>query len=258
MPERLHRAVHDYFVPHGWPPRYDGSNRTSSYRTLLDADVTRFVFMPYAHRGDMSRSLNHWVANVQGIFAPHAIGLGAFHPTTTGSYRSWPTRRSVGTAAEGRKLHPIVGKFDMDDPRLDPGDHRAMEHRRDPAVTPVRQPEASEYVGARAFGRLMRRFPRLQRDRRACRRRRIRGLFRSVRALRRRVSGHRTGVQQPSGRTAAIGRVLEFQDRVLYGSDFPNIPHSVDDAVQAILNLRLGRTSKKSVFDERGPRAGPR
>ena len=42
--------------------------------------VARFVFSSYAHRADMSRSLNHWVANVESTFAPHAIGFGTFHP----------------------------------------------------------------------------------------------------------------------------------------------------------------------------------
>ena len=28
----------------------------------------------------MSRSLNHWVANVQATFTPQAIGFGTFHP----------------------------------------------------------------------------------------------------------------------------------------------------------------------------------
>jgi predicted TIM-barrel fold metal-dependent hydrolase len=38
-----------------------------------------------------------------------------------------------------------------------------------------------------------------------------------------------------------IQRVLEFQDRVVYGSDYPVIPYSLESAVQAILDLRLGR-----------------
>jgi predicted TIM-barrel fold metal-dependent hydrolase len=38
-----------------------------------------------------------------------------------------------------------------------------------------------------------------------------------------------------------IQRVLEFQDRVVFGSDFPNIPYRWETALQAILDLRLGR-----------------
>ena len=38
-----------------------------------------------------------------------------------------------------------------------------------------------------------------------------------------------------------IQRVLEFQDRVVFGSDFPNIPYRLESAIQSILDLRLGR-----------------
>jgi predicted TIM-barrel fold metal-dependent hydrolase len=45
-----------------------------------------------------------------------------------------------------------------------------------------------------------------------------------------------------------IQRVLEFQDRVVYGSDFPNIPYRLESAVQAILDLRLGRALEEKIF----------
>ena len=51
-----------------------------------------------------------------------------------------------------------------------------------------------------------------------------------------------------------IGRVLEYQDRVLYGSDFPNIPHSLEDGVQAILNLRLGRALEEKLLSTNAAR----
>src|ERR1051325_4891769 len=79
MPERLFQAVRAYFRAHLWQPRYDAPTELL-VKTLIDAGGSRFAFMPTAPRGDISRSLNHWVANVQATFAPHAIGFGTFHP----------------------------------------------------------------------------------------------------------------------------------------------------------------------------------
>ena len=45
-----------------------------------------------------------------------------------------------------------------------------------------------------------------------------------------------------------IQRVLEFQDRVLFGSDFPNIPYRFETAVQSILDLRLGRALEEKLL----------
>jgi uncharacterized protein len=253
MPERLQQAVHDYFVAHGWPPHYHGSTQ-ELVQTLIDADVKRFVFMPYAHRGNMSRSLNHWVANVQGIFAPQAIGFGTFHPDDDALLPELADEAFGRLQLKGAKLHPYVGKFALDDPRLDPVYHRAIEHGAILLVHAGRQPEPSEYVGARAFGRVMYRFPQLRVivahagadefeaffDLCA----RYEGVFLDT-AM---VFNNYLGGPPP------IGRILEFQDRVLYGSDFPNIPYSIEDAIQAILALRLGRTLEEKLFSTNAAR----
>ena len=73
MPERLFRAVRAYFHQQLWRPLYDGPTEELVAKRV-SAGVSRFVFMPYAHRGEMARSLNHWVANVQATFAPLGIG----------------------------------------------------------------------------------------------------------------------------------------------------------------------------------------
>jgi predicted TIM-barrel fold metal-dependent hydrolase len=45
-----------------------------------------------------------------------------------------------------------------------------------------------------------------------------------------------------------IQRVLEFQDRVIFGSDFPNIPDRLESAIKSILDLRLGRTLEEKLL----------
>src|SRR5438132_14353780 len=51
-----------------------------------------------------------------------------------------------------------------------------------------------------------------------------------------------------------IQRVLEFQDRVVFGSDFPNIPYRIESAIQSILDLRLGRTLEEKLLCTNAPR----
>jgi predicted TIM-barrel fold metal-dependent hydrolase len=240
MPERLFRAVRTYFRAHLWHPRYDAPTE-ELVQTLLDSGVSRFVFMPYAHRAEMSRSLNHWVANVQATFAPHAIGFGTFHPDD-GELLPELVDEALGKLGlRGAKLHPQVGRFGLDDPRLDPLYERAIEHGALLIIHAGRRPEPNEHVGARAFARLMRRHPRLKVivahsgadefdaffD--------LCGIYEGVFLDTAMVFNNFLGGPPP------IQRVLEFQDRVVYGSDFPNIPYRIDTAIQSILDLRLGR-----------------
>jgi uncharacterized protein len=249
MPERLFQAVRAHFRAHLWHPRYDGPTE-QLVQTLLDTGVSRFVFMPYAHRGEMARSLNHWVANVQATFAPNAIGFGTFHPDDDNLIPELADEAFVQLGLRGAKLHPQVGKFGLDDPRLDPMYERTIEYGAVLMIHAGRRPEPSEHVGARAFARLMRRFPRLKVivahagadefdaffD--------LCGLYEGVFLDTAMVFNFSKYLGGP----LPIQRVLEFQDRVVFGSDFPNIPYRWEESVESILELRLGRALEEKLL----------
>jgi predicted TIM-barrel fold metal-dependent hydrolase len=253
MPERLFAAVRAYFRAHLWHPRYDAPTE-ELVKTLLEAGVSRFVFMPYAHRANMSRSLNHWVANVQTTFAPHAIGFGTFHPDDEEALPELVDEAFVQLGLRGAKLHPQVGQFALDDPRLDPLYERAIERGALVLIHAGRRPEPNDHVGARAFARLMRRFPRLKVivahsgadefdaffD--------LCGIYEGVFLDTAMVFNKFLGGPPP------IQRVLEFQDRVLFGSDFPNIPYRLESAIQSILDLRLGRALEEKLLSTNAAR----
>src|SRR5258708_19139072 len=161
MPDRLFQAVRAHSRAQLRHPSYDGPTE-QLVQSLLDAGISRFVFMPYAHRAEMSRSLNHWVANVQATFAPNGIGFGTFHPDDGVLLPELADEAFVQLGLKGAKLHPQVGRFALDDPRLDPVYERAIQHGALVLIHAGTLPEASEHVVARAFARLMRRFPRLK------------------------------------------------------------------------------------------------
>ncbi len=247
MPERLFQAVRAFFRANLWHPWYDAPIE-ELVQSLLEAGISRFVFMPYAHRGGISRSLNHWVANVQATFVPYAIGFGTFHPDDAELIPNLADEAFVQLGLRGAKLHPQVGRFALDDPRLDPLYERAVEHGALLLIHAGRRPELTEFVGARAFGRLMRHFPRLKVivahagadefdaffD--MC------GVYEGVFLDTAMVFNKFLGGPPP------IQRVLEFQDRVVFGSDFPNIPYRVESAIQSILDLRLGRALEEKLL----------
>ncbi len=247
MPERLFAAVRAHFRAHLWHPHYDGPTEQLA-QTLIDAGATRFVFMPYAHRAEMSRSLNHWVANVQAAFAPHGIGFGTFHPDDDTLIPQLADEAFQKLGLRGAKLHPQVGRFDMDDPRLDPMYERAIEYGALLLIHAGRRPEPGENVGARAFARLMRRHPRLKVIVAHAGADEFDAFFD--------LCGVHQGVYLDTamvfnkflGGPPPIQRVLEFQDRVVFGSDFPNIPYRWESAVQSILDLRLGRALEEKLL----------
>jgi predicted TIM-barrel fold metal-dependent hydrolase len=247
MPDRLFSAVRAYFRANLWHPRYDAPT-DELVKTLIESGVSRFVFMPYAHRADMSRSLNHWVANVEATFAPHAIGFGTFHPDDDDLLPELVDEAFDRLRLRGAKLHPQVGRFGLDDPRLDALYERAIDHAAVLLIHAGRRPEANEHVGARAFARVMRRFPRLKVIVAHSGADEFEAFFDLCSAYEGVFLDTAMVFNKFLGGPPPIERVLEFQDRVLYGSDFPNIPYRIEAGVQAILDLRLGRALEEKLL----------
>jgi predicted TIM-barrel fold metal-dependent hydrolase len=248
MPERLFAAVRRYVRANLWHPRYDDASVPDLVQTLLEAGVGRFVCMAHAHRGEMARSLNHWMANVQTTFAPHALGMAAFHPDD-GEALPVLVKEAFGSLGlHGARLHPVAGKFALDDPRLDPLYASLTERGLLLSVHAGRRPEPSEYVGARAFARLMRRFPDLSVVVSHAGADEFDAFFDLC------ATYHGVHVDTAMifngylGGPPPIQRLLEFQDRVVFGSGFPLVPYRLESAITAMRELRLGRALEEKLL----------
>lgn len=247
MPERLMRAVRTYFRAHLWHPWYDGPPELL-VQQLLAAGVERFVFTPYAHRGGMAQSLNYWVANVQETFAPHAIGFGTFHPDDGAALAELADEAFGRLGLSGAKLHPQVGRFRLDDRRLAPVYQRAIHYGVPLLIHAGSRPEPNEFVGASALAGLLRQFPELTIQVAHMGADEFDAFFD--------LCGQYEGVYLDTamvfngflGGPPPIERLIEFQDRVVFGSDFPNIPYRVESAIRAIRDLRLGRAMEEKLF----------
>jgi hypothetical protein len=248
MPERLFAAVRGYVRSNLWHPRYQDLGVPELVQALDEAGVGRFVCMAQAHRGEMARSLNHWMANVQSTFAPNAVGLATFHPDDAETLPGL-VREAFGVLRlGGARLHPVAGRFALDDPRLDPLYLALIERGLPLSVHAGRRPEASEYVGARQFARLMRR----HRDLRVvvchagadefdaffdlC------SIYEGVYLDTAMIFNGYLGGPPP------IQRILEFQDRVVFGSGFPLVPFGLESAIGAVRELRLGRALEEKLL----------
>ncbi|MER3446973.1 MAG: hypothetical protein C4291_09070 [Candidatus Dadabacteria bacterium] len=46
------------------------------------------------------------------------------------------------------------------------------------------------------------------------------------------------------------GIFLKYQDRILFGSDFPNIPYEYSNQVTALRRLNLGKAVERKIFND--------
>lgn len=246
MPERLLTAVWRYFDSAGpligrpWPIRYRAEER-ARVETLRRFGVRAFTSMLYPHKPDMARSLNDWAADFAAR-TPDCV-----HTATFFAEPSAPddVRRAIGQGARVFKVHLQVGDFDPNDPRLDAA-WGVLAEAGIPVVTHCGSgPAPGRYTGPGPIAALLARYPRLRLvvahlgfpeyteflD--------LAERYDSVLLDTTMAFTSFTEEQAPFPR-ADLPRLEAFRDRVLLGTDFPNIPYAYADALEALEDAGLG------------------
>ena len=244
FPTRLFRAIWRYFEEHLWPVRYQGET-DELVSILLASGVERFVFSTYAHQAGLARQLNSWSAEVAGRHT-RAIAFGTFHPLDDVQELARQAFGELGLA--GFKVHCQVQRCYPDDPGLMPAYREAERRGKICLIHCGRAPERSRYTDDRRFERLLRRFRDLtfvvahmgadEFDR-------YYDLLAAYENLYLDTTMVFTGFFPWAPR---ISGLIEFQDRILYGSDFPNLPYDLTRGVHGLLALELGSSIEDKIL----------
>ncbi|MBV9449129.1 MAG: amidohydrolase [Streptosporangiaceae bacterium] len=247
MPERLLAAVWAYFEASGpltdrwWPAEYRQTPiryRETEQRRLdlmRGFGVRAFTAMVYPHKPGMARSLNDWAAAFAAR-TPDCLHTATFFAEPSAAA---DVRHAIGQGARVFKCHLQVGQFDPNDPLLDdvwgllaearipvvthcgsgpvPGAHTGPEpiaallarHRRLPLVIAhLGMPEYAEFLT------LAERYNQVRLDTT--------------------MTFTRFAERMAPFPRAELPRLAALGDRILLGTDFPNIPYSYADALEAL------------------------
>ena len=255
MPDRMQAAVWAHFdglVDPSWPIHYR-FEEDERLAMLPKLGIIRHTALAYAHRPGVAAWLNN-----------HTLALAARHPQVVPTFTFYPEPEAPeyvdrALAAGGRcvKIHLQVGKFELSDPRLTDV-WAALERARTPIVIHLGAVDdgsgGEEFCGAAQLWRLLERHPDL-----------------------RPVVAH-LGVPDAAALFDRAGelpelrfdtaeaivpteriwtppdwlpeRLGEFGDRILFGSDFPTIPHPVAHQVAALASFGLGDDWLRAVLWE--------
>jgi uncharacterized protein len=247
MPERLLAAVWAYFDAAGplvgrpWPIAYRESEQ-ARVATLRELGVSAFTALLYPHKPGMARSLNDWGAD----FA--ARTPGCLHSATFFAEPSAAAdvRRALEQGARVFKCHLQVGDFDPNDPLLDAA-WGLLAEAGVPVVTHCGSgPVAGRFTGPEPIARLLARHPGLRlviahlgmpeyAEFLDLAERHPLLLLDTTMAFTPFIED--AGAAFPR---AELGRLRDLGDRVLLGTDFPNIPYPYADALEALEGAGLG------------------
>ncbi|MFE1908049.1 amidohydrolase family protein [Streptomyces gardneri] len=258
MPQNVLDKVWAYFDSAGpltgleWPITYR-EEEDRRLAILRGFGAVAFTAMLYPHKPGMAAWLNAWAADFAAR-TPDCLHTATFFPEPGADTY---VREALDAGARVFKVHLQVGGFDPTDPLLDPV-WGTLADTGTPAVVHCGSgPTPGKFTGPGPMGRLLARHPRL----------RVivahMGMpeYGDFLTLAERYEGVRLDTTMAftdfSERlapfpTAELGRLVDLGDRILLGSDFPNIPYPYAHQLHALERLGLGDDWLRRVLYENG------
>jgi len=257
-PERLARAIERWFAETRWVTAHPFEPEAVA-ATLQERGVSRFCFFSYAHRPGMARELNRWLAATAARL-PQAVALGTLHAGDADlDALAREALEDLGLA--GFKLHLSVQRFHVDDPRLFPVYERLEATGRRLMLHVGTMPYRDAYTGVAGFRRLMRRFPRLrvcvahmgcfESDAFLALTERFEHLYVDTTMALAPDAAPYVGAEPAA---LADATLLRYQDRILFGSDFPLIPYDYDEERRWAWDRGLLPEVRRKIFHDNAAR----
>lgn len=232
FPESLFSAIWTWFDENAWPIRYRLTS-SQAIESLLLRGVAHVVALQYAHKPGISKNLNQYMVKTCGEFPGLVTGLAAVFPGEADAGEI--LKEAFDAGLKGVKLHAHVQCFEMNGEPMDVIYDACQSAQKALVMHAGREPKSTAYAcdphlicNAEKLERVLKTYPKL----RLC----VPHLgFDEISAYRKLIEKYDTLWLDTTMMLAEYFplknpiRLDEFRlDRVMYGSDFPNIPYSWD------------------------------
>lgn len=237
-----------------WPIAYRWDEEARVQR-LRDMGVRAFTSMLYPHKAGMADWLNSWSADFAAR-TPDCAHTSTFYPEPGAADY---TRRALESGTKVFKSHVQVGSYDPTDPLLDPVWAQIEEAGVPVVIHCGSGPVPGPHTGASPIADVLARFSRLPLV--------IAhtgtpeyGEFLRLAEQYERVCVDTCMTFTPFVEATSpfpaelLDTVVALQDKVILGSDFPNIPYPYSVQIDAIRELGLGAEVERKILHDNGAR----
>jgi predicted TIM-barrel fold metal-dependent hydrolase len=256
MPDRVLQKVWAYFDAVGpltgraWPIRYRWPEE-QRLAHLRELGVRRFTSLVYAHKPGMAEWLNDWAA----AFAtehPDVVPTATFFPEDgVTAY----VERALRDGARVFKVHVQVGGYDPRDPRLDDVWGMLADARVPAVVHTGSGPAPGAFTGPGPFGEVLARHPDLTAvvahmgmpeyaeflD--------FAERYDNVHVDTTMCFVESFDAEEAAALRASLApRLARLEHKVVFGADFPNIPHDYAHQIDVLTRLDLGDDWMRAVL----------
>ncbi len=251
FPDPVFDALWKWFDTHAWPVRY--KLRTPEViRFLLSRGVSHVVALHYSHRAGMARVLNQYIAEVCRT-EPRVIGLATVFPGEPGAVQILEDAFAAGL--KGVKLHCHVQCFAPDAPELHALYATCAKHGRPLVMHAGREPKSNSYkvdpyalCAVERVERVLKDHPTLK----LCVPHLGADEFEGYLKLLDRHENLWLDTTMMGANFFPIDVPLRLfaarPERILYGTDFPNIPYAWDRELKHLTALKLPAHDEASVL----------
>ncbi len=251
FPKPLFRAIWKYFETHTnglWKINYKLHGK-EIVQALGKKDVRRFATLVYAHKAGVAEILNQYIREA-AISNPQLIPFGTIF-AGDGNVSRVAKRIFEEWNFFGIKLHPFVSREELDDIRFYPA-YEIMESLGKVLVChPGSGPVYTQFDGAARLRKILKEFPKLKTVIAHC------GAFEY--GDYNRICDDFENVFFDTAMNCVHTIVFEhncpgkdffvkYQDKILFGSDFPNIPYDYEEQLAGIKKFHLGKEIEDKIY----------
>ncbi len=253
MPPNMLRKVWAYFDALGegvWPITYR-AGQEERVATLRGFGVLHFSALSYPHRPDMATWLNTWAADFADQH-PDSLRSATFFPEPDAEDY---VAEAIGSGAKIFKAHLQVGAYDPRDPLLDSVWGALADSGTPVVVHCASGPVPGDFTGPEPFAEVLRRHPHLTAVIAHAGSPEY-SSFLDLVERHDRVHLDTTMAFTPFTEALApfpraeLARLRAFGDRVLLGTDFPNIPYAYVEQLRHLAALDLGDDWMRGVLHD--------
>ena len=251
FPDRGFDAIWEFFAARGAPVVYQYySEECIGYLNAHGVDT--IVFSNYAHKKGIAKPMNEWNQDILEKF-PNLYCFAAYHPDD-GNALKYAEHMLNHPRVAGIKLHLQVQKFYPFDKRLFPLYEMLIDRKKRILMHVGNGPTANEFVGFDQFKKLLDQFPELPANipHMGCYE------FKKFMEL---LDDHPNiyldtsytfWPDMPFAFNLGSEYLEKYKDKILYGSDFPNVILPREGEINHLLSLDLSEDFYEKVFNTNG------
>ncbi len=251
FPHRMFKAVWRFFEEHSWRINYKDTPEALATR-LRNFGVSHFTILNYLHKPGIRDSLAEWTRDFAER-TPGAIPFGSLlagEPGNLAAAAKWFTEWGF----RGLKTQPLVSRKPINDPSLYPVYELMAGQEKWFIVHAGTAPYPNEFTDLKFLEYLLKDFPGLNTILAHM------GGFDFDRALQMMEEFPNLHLDTTmifvetyvfdAAYPLPIERLLPFEDRIHFGSDYPNIPYNYSEAINGILRAGFSESFMKKLFRE--------